>query len=80
MACLHLRRVGAPSFAELAALELSLILATIEASDVDALFAELSARDVPIAQEPTTHPWGGTDLHVRDPDGNVISFVQFRDA
>jgi hypothetical protein len=22
--------------------------------------------------------WGGTDFHVRDPDGNVVSFVEFR--
>jgi hypothetical protein len=24
--------------------------------------------------------WGGKDFHVRDPDGNVISFVEFRSA
>ena len=77
-ACLHLRLVGAPNFAELARHEPSLILATIEVSDVKAMFTELSGRGVPIAQKLTTHPWGGTDFHVRDPDGNVISFVQFR--
>ena len=42
------------------------------------MFAEFSARDAPVAQKLTTHPWGGTDFHVRDPDGNVISFVQYR--
>jgi uncharacterized glyoxalase superfamily protein PhnB len=77
-ACLHLRHVGAPNFADLAAREVSLILATIEVSDVKAVFAELSDRGAPIAQKLRTQPWGGTDFHVRDPDGNVISFVQFR--
>lgn len=77
-ACLHLRLVGAPNFAELARRERSLILASIEVSGVRALFAELSGRGAPIAQRLMTHPWGGTDFHVRDPDGNVISFVQFR--
>jgi hypothetical protein len=26
---------------------------------------------------PTRQPWGGTDFHVRDPDGNVIAFVTY---
>lgn len=77
-ACLHLRHVAAPNFAELAAREVSLILATIEVSDIEELHAEVSARDAPITQPPTSQPWGGTDFHVRDPDGNVISFVEFR--
>jgi len=76
-ACLHLRCVGAPNFAELAARETSLILATIEVSDLRALFAEVEARRAPIAQPPTRQPWGGEDFQVRDPDGNVISFVTY---
>jgi uncharacterized glyoxalase superfamily protein PhnB len=75
--CLHLRCVHQPNFTELAARELSLILATIEVSDVRALFAEFSARGVEIAQTPVQQPWGGTDFHVRDLDGNVISFVRY---
>jgi uncharacterized glyoxalase superfamily protein PhnB len=75
--CLHLRFVHQPNFAELAAREVSLILATIEVSDVRGLFTELSERGVEFAQTPTGQPWGGTDFHIRDPDGNVISFVTF---
>ena len=76
-ACLHLRCVHEPNFAELAAREVSLILATIEVSDVQALFEEFSKRGVEFAQTPTRQPWGGTDFHVRDPDGNVVSFVTY---
>lgn len=76
-ACLHLRSVHEPNFAKLAAREVSLILATIEVSDVQGLFAEFRDRDVDFAQMPTKQPWGGTDFHVRDPDGNVISFVAY---
>jgi catechol 2,3-dioxygenase-like lactoylglutathione lyase family enzyme len=76
-ACLHLRCVDAPNFAELASREISLILATIEVSDVQALFEEFKQRDVEFAQTPTRQDWGGTDFHVRDPDGNVISFVTY---
>ena len=68
----------APNFAELAAREASLILATIEVSDVQALFEEFKQRDVEFAQTPTRQDWGGTDFHVRDPDGNVISFVSYQ--
>jgi uncharacterized glyoxalase superfamily protein PhnB len=72
---LHLRFVEQPNFAELAAREDSLILATVEVSDVQGLFEEFKERGVAFAQTPTKQPWGGTDFHVRDPDGNVISFV-----
>lgn len=75
--CLHLRCVRAPNFAELAAREVSLILATIEVCDLDGLFREFTDRGVEIAQAPTRQNWGGTDFHVRDPDGNVVSFVSF---
>ncbi|MGD0190512.1 MAG: glyoxalase superfamily protein [Rhizomicrobium sp.] len=74
---LHLRFVGRPNFAELAAREESLILATAEVFDVQALFDEFRERGAEFGQPPTRQPWGGTDFHVRDPDGNVISFVTF---
>jgi uncharacterized glyoxalase superfamily protein PhnB len=76
--CLHLRFVHQPNFAELAAREGSLILATIEVANVKALFEEYEARGVDFAQRLVRQPWGGLDFHVRDPDGNVFSFVQFR--
>lgn len=76
-ACLHLRFVGAPNFAELAGREESLILATLTTDDIGGLFAEFEARGVDFPQRIVRQPWGGTDFHVRDPDGNVVSFVQF---
>src|ERR1700761_7368904 len=48
--CLHLRHVGAPNFAELAAREPSLILASFEVSDVVALFAEFGGRGADFPQ------------------------------
>jgi catechol 2,3-dioxygenase-like lactoylglutathione lyase family enzyme len=76
--CLHLRFVHQTNFAELAAREPALILATIEVAGVKALFQEYEARSVDFAQRLVRQPWGGLDFHVRDPDGNVISFVQYR--
>jgi catechol 2,3-dioxygenase-like lactoylglutathione lyase family enzyme len=75
---LHLRFVHEPNFAELAAREPPLILATIEVADVKGLFQEYEAHSVDFAQRLVRQPWGGLDFHVRDPDGNVISFVEFR--
>ena len=77
-ACLHLRFVHQTNFCELAAREGGLILATIEVADVKALFHEYEARSVDFAQRLVRQPWGGLDFHVRDPDGNVVSFVQIR--
>jgi uncharacterized glyoxalase superfamily protein PhnB len=74
-ACLHLRFVHEPVFADAAAREESLIVATIETDDVQALFAEYVARGADIAQPLVKQDWGGTDFQVRDPDGNVVSFV-----
>jgi uncharacterized glyoxalase superfamily protein PhnB len=77
-ACLHLRFVHEPNFTELAAREGSLILATIEVADVKALFEEYETRGVDFPQRLVRQAWGGLNFHVRDPDGNVISFVQYR--
>ena len=37
------------------------------------LYAEFSARGVAIRHPPTNYPWA-LEMHVEDPDGNVIRF------
>ena len=44
------------------------------ARDVDALHKELSRRGARIRMPPKDMPWGIRELHVADPDGNVIRF------
>lgn len=44
--------------------------------DVDALHAELIAKDVPIDLEPTDQTWGNREMYVTDPDGNSIRFIR----
>ena len=34
-------------------------------------------KRVEFEQTLTKQAWGGTDFHVRDPDGNAISFVTY---
>jgi uncharacterized glyoxalase superfamily protein PhnB len=75
--CLHMRYVQQPFFAQAAAQEKSLICASIEVSNVQGLFKEFKARGVEFAQTLKKQAWGGTDFQVRDPDGNVISFVTY---
>jgi uncharacterized glyoxalase superfamily protein PhnB len=75
--CLHIRYVQQPLFAQTAAQEKSLICASIEVSNVQVLFQEFKARGVEFAQRLTKQAWGGTDFQVRDPDGNVVSFVTY---
>jgi catechol 2,3-dioxygenase-like lactoylglutathione lyase family enzyme len=41
-------------------------------SDADALHAELVARGARVRQAPVNYPWGSRELHVEDPDGNVL--------
>jgi hypothetical protein len=47
-------------------------------ANVKALFHEYEARRVDFAQRLVRQPWGGLDFHVRDPEGKVVSFVQYR--
>ncbi len=75
--CLHMRYVQQPFFAQAAAREKSLICASIEVLNVQGLFEEFKARGVEFAQTLTRQAWGGTDFQVRDPEGNVISFVTY---
>jgi uncharacterized glyoxalase superfamily protein PhnB len=75
--CLHMRYVQQPFFAQAAAQEKSLICASVEVSNVQGLFEEFKRRGVEFAQTLTKQAWGGTDFQVRDPDGNVISFVTY---
>lgn len=75
--CLHMRYVQQPFFAQTAAQEKSLVFASIEVSNVQGLFKEFKARGVEFAQTLKKQAWGGTDFQVRDPDGNVISFVTY---
>jgi uncharacterized glyoxalase superfamily protein PhnB len=76
-ACLHLRLVHQTWFAERSASEESLILATIEVSDVKSLHEEFAGRGVAFVQPLMHQNWGGTDFQVRDPDGNAFSFVTY---
>ena len=76
-ACLHFRLVHKPNFAELAAREGGLILASIEVANVKALFEEFEARGTKFPQRLQRQAWGGLDFHVEDPDGNCISFVTY---
>jgi hypothetical protein len=45
---------------------------------VKILFEEYERRGVEFSQKLVRQAWGGIDFHVRDVDGNVISFVQYR--
>jgi uncharacterized glyoxalase superfamily protein PhnB len=75
--CLHIRYVQQPFFAQAALQEKSLVCASIEVSNVQGLFEEFKARGVEFAQTLSKQAWGGTDFQVRDPDGNIISFVTY---
>ena len=75
--CLHIRYVQQPFFAQAAMQEKSLLCASIETANVQDLFQEFKARGVEFAQPLTKQAWGGTEFQVRDPDGNVISFVTY---
>jgi catechol 2,3-dioxygenase-like lactoylglutathione lyase family enzyme len=48
----------------------------LQVRDIDAIQTELEGRDVPIARCPQLEPWGLHEMHVTDPDGVTLIFVQ----
>lgn len=48
----------------------------LQVRDVYATQAELEGRGVTIAREALREPWGLHEMHVRDPDGITLIFVQ----
>ena len=46
----------------------------IGVSDASALHEELASRGALIRHPPTNYPWGSREVHVSDPDGNVLRF------
>jgi lactoylglutathione lyase len=48
----------------------------LQVRDVAATQAELAGRGVPITREARREPWGLHEMHVTDPDGVTLIFVQ----
>jgi catechol 2,3-dioxygenase-like lactoylglutathione lyase family enzyme len=48
----------------------------LQVRDVYAAQTELTGRGVPIAREARQEPWGLHEMHVTDPDGVTLIFVQ----
>lgn len=75
-ACLHLRLVHNNVFdAAARKREENLIDAYVRVANVTALYREFQQSGIGFAQALARQEWGGTDFHVRDPDGNCIAFV-----
>jgi catechol 2,3-dioxygenase-like lactoylglutathione lyase family enzyme len=74
-ACLHLRFVHEPVFADGARDREGLINVFIEVENVKALYAEYVTAGATFDQKLKKQAWGGRDFVVRDPDGNGICFV-----
>jgi len=49
---------------------------SLDSADIMALHERLKAAGCLIVGPPERQPWGGTLMHVKDPGGNIISFVQ----
>ena len=48
----------------------------LQVRDIEATQAELTGRGVPIAREARQEPWGLKEMHVNDPDGITLIFVE----
>ncbi|WP_326548145.1 VOC family protein [Mycolicibacterium sp. ND9-15] len=52
----------------------------LQVRDIYAAEQELSAHGVPIAREARQEPWGLHEMHVNDPDGVLLIFVEVPDT
>ena len=44
-------------------------------NDVDDLYGEFTARQVPIAMPPVDQTWGSREMYVKDADRNCLRFI-----
>ena len=51
----------------------------IGVADVRAMHEILAARGANIVRGLETHPWGGTDFYVTDPDDYIVCFFEVSD-
>jgi catechol 2,3-dioxygenase-like lactoylglutathione lyase family enzyme len=51
---------------------------SLETSDIEALHGRLKAARCTIVGAPERQSWDGMLMHVKDPSGNIVSFVQAR--
>lgn len=70
---IHFRCAAAPTanpdkYAE------ELLDAYLFVEDVDALYAEFTARNVEFTREPADMPWGSREFVVKDCDGRLLAF------
>ncbi len=49
-------------------------VAYVTVDDIDALYAELSARGAPVRVPPVTKPWGMREFALQTPDGHRMTF------
>jgi len=49
---------------------------SLEVADITALHDRLNGAGCAIVGPPERQPWGGMLMHVKDPSGNIVSFVQ----
>jgi catechol 2,3-dioxygenase-like lactoylglutathione lyase family enzyme len=48
-----------------------------ETLNVEALYADLKSRGVPLHGPPEKQDWGATMLFAQDPSGNTITFIEY---
>lgn len=65
--------------AEAAALVGRFVGVSFTVPDVEAAHRSLTARGVDFDGTPERQPWGGVLAHLRDPDGNILTLVQYPD-
>ncbi|MBV1951780.1 MAG: VOC family protein [Cycloclasticus sp.] len=48
---------------------------SLEVSDIDAVYKDLSGKGVTFTSAPEKQPWGGILAHFNDPSGNTITLL-----
>ncbi|HLJ19690.1 MAG TPA: VOC family protein [Stellaceae bacterium] len=72
---LNLRHVDAPLVDQALREREDYLSASIDADDVQRLYAEFQASGVAFHQPLRKEPWGATTFIVEDPDGNLVLFA-----
>ncbi|MEZ5832505.1 MAG: VOC family protein [Dongiaceae bacterium] len=71
----HVDRAVRDQIAAAMKTDIDMLAASIAVDDVDSLFLEFQAANVPFHQTLRTEPWGARTFIVTAPDGNLLLFA-----
>jgi len=55
------------------------VATSLQVDDIELVYTTLCSKGVEFVAPPEKQPWGGVLAHFKDPDGNVLTLLEYKD-